>query len=154
MPWLFAIDATSTPPAASAEKALAGARNTNSFAAAVPPFVTAVSRLTTARSARRRIGPIEARTTFGPARSSDADRALEVHVTAEREHDRLACWTGRRSRRAWASGAARIAVDDGADEDAGGQSEADERESELCDSWHEQAAERLRFRSTIASSLE
>ncbi len=44
---------------------LGGARKTNSFEAGVPPFVTAVSRFTTARSARRSTGAIEAMTSAG-----------------------------------------------------------------------------------------
>src|SRR6266508_3850419 len=50
--------ATSTPAASSAVKAEAGARKVNSLAAAVPRSVMAVSRLTTARSARRSTPPI------------------------------------------------------------------------------------------------
>src|SRR6266508_2334858 len=50
--------ATSTPAASSAVKAEAGARKANSLAAAVPRSVMAVSRLTTARSARRSTPPI------------------------------------------------------------------------------------------------
>ena len=51
MPWLFAMLATSMPPAASAVSADAGARNVNSFGAGVPRSVIAVSRLPTVRSA-------------------------------------------------------------------------------------------------------
>src|SRR5512133_3451944 len=53
MPWLLAIVTASTPARLRTPTAAAGARNVNSFGCAVPRFVTAVSRLTTARSARR-----------------------------------------------------------------------------------------------------
>src|SRR6478672_3198702 len=53
MPWLLAIVTASTPARLRTPKAAAGARNVNSFGCAVPRSVTAVSRLTTARSARR-----------------------------------------------------------------------------------------------------
>ncbi len=67
MPWLLATFTTSTPPAARAENALAGARKVNAFAAGAPRSVTAVSRLTIATSARRRIGAIGASTLAGEA---------------------------------------------------------------------------------------
>src|SRR4051812_24030479 len=53
MPWLLAIVTASIPARLRTPKAAAGARNVNSFGWAVPRSVTAVSRLTTARSARR-----------------------------------------------------------------------------------------------------
>ena len=90
MPWLFAIDTTSTDPPRSAANALGGVRNTNVLPAAAPPFVTAVSRFATAMSAspstgcdRLRAGP------SGSAASFDCEDALEVHVSAEGEDDRL-----------------------------------------------------------------
>src|SRR3954454_5790179 len=55
MPWLFATVTASTPARRRTPKAAAGARKVNSFGWAVPRSVTAVSRLTTARSARRRM---------------------------------------------------------------------------------------------------
>src|SRR6266536_4386133 len=60
MPWLLAMVATSTPADLSARKALAGARKVKLLLCGVPRVVMAVSRLTTATSARRRtdaIGP-------------------------------------------------------------------------------------------------
>ena len=73
----------------------------------------------------------------GPQLGSDV--VLEVHVTSEGEYDRLpGRRTGSLSRRGtrlrsrWLA-----AVDDRADEDADGQSEAEDGDGELCDSWHE-----------------
>src|SRR5690242_18054749 len=51
MPWLFATVTASIPARMRTPKAAAGARKVNSFGWAVPRSVTAVSRLTTARSA-------------------------------------------------------------------------------------------------------
>src|SRR4029453_7041596 len=59
-PWLLAMVTTSTPAALRAVRAVGGARKVKSLAAGVPRSVMAVSRFTTARSARRRtlaIGP-------------------------------------------------------------------------------------------------
>ena len=70
IPWLFAIDATSTPPASSAAKAVAGARNVYALDWGVPRFVIAVSRFTTVRSASPRTGRMERRTWRGSASSS------------------------------------------------------------------------------------
>ncbi len=52
--WLLAMVTTSTPPALSAWKAVAGDRKVNSFGCGAPRVVTAVSRLTTPRSAAAR----------------------------------------------------------------------------------------------------
>src|SRR5664280_1523886 len=65
MPWLLAIVATVTPLARSAENAVAGARNRYCLAAGVPRSVTAVSRLTTARSAPASTGWIGASAVAG-----------------------------------------------------------------------------------------
>ena len=62
---------TSTPPASSAANALEGARNVNSFGAGEPRSVTAVSRFTTAMSARRSVDPIAPSTVDG----DDASRS-------------------------------------------------------------------------------
>src|SRR5664280_2764398 len=67
MPWLLAIVATVTPPARSAGNAVAGARNRYCLAAGVPRSVTAVSRLTTARSAPASTGWIGASVVAGSA---------------------------------------------------------------------------------------
>src|SRR5450759_3359835 len=67
MPWLLAIVATVTPPARSAGNAVAGARNRYCLAAGVPRSVTAVSMLTTARSAPASSGWIGASAVAGSA---------------------------------------------------------------------------------------
>src|SRR5674536_121335 len=67
MPWLLAIVATVTPPARSAGNAVAGARNRYCLAAGLPRSVTAVSRLTTARSAPASTGWIGASAVAGSA---------------------------------------------------------------------------------------
>src|SRR3954454_16648212 len=53
MPWLLATVTAWRPARLRTPKAAAGARNVNSFGCAVPRSVTAVSRVTTARSARQ-----------------------------------------------------------------------------------------------------
>ena len=69
MPWLFAIDATSIEPPRSARNAVAGVRKVNSFEAAAPVSVTAVSRFATAMSACPSTGAIGASIPEGSAAS-------------------------------------------------------------------------------------
>ena len=75
---------------ASAANALGGARKTNSLTAALPPFVIAVSRLTTARSACPSTGSIGSEHGRGRGRELVRQDAFEVDVAAEREDDLLA----------------------------------------------------------------
>src|SRR5918999_4746817 len=73
MPWLFAMDTTSTPAVLSAAKAELGARKRNSLpGAGLPSVVMAVSRLTMEKSAARSvlaIGPSAVRGLASRARS-------------------------------------------------------------------------------------
>ncbi len=86
IPWLFAIDTTSTDPPRRAANALGGVRNTKVLPAAAPPFVTAVSRFATAMSASPSTGAIgcsrrrrgrQPTSTPGPLRSARLRRRRE-----------------------------------------------------------------------------
>ena len=68
-PWLLAIVTTSTPAAANAVNALAGARNVNAFGSGDPRVVIDVSRFTIVMSAWAITGAIGASTVFGSAAS-------------------------------------------------------------------------------------
>src|SRR5215217_1743110 len=70
-PWLLAMVATSTPASLRAVRADGGARKVKSLGAGVPRSVMAVSRLTTARSARRRTSATGPRAVAGSAASRD-----------------------------------------------------------------------------------
>src|SRR6476659_9765177 len=74
MPWLLAIVVTSTPAERRASKAVGGARKLNAFGTGVPRAVTAVSRLTMARSAAERTGLIGPTAVAG----SSASRAAVI----------------------------------------------------------------------------
>ena len=89
-PWLLAMVATSTPASLRAVRADGGARKVKSLGAGVPRSVMAVSRLTTARSARFSTLGDRAEGGGRVGGQPGLDRALEVDVAAEGEGDRLA----------------------------------------------------------------
>src|SRR5215218_10166035 len=70
-PWLLAMVATSTPASLRAVRAAGGARKVKSLGAGVPRSVMAVSRLTTARSARRRTPAMGPKVVAGLVASRD-----------------------------------------------------------------------------------
>src|SRR4051812_40329543 len=69
--------AMSMPAALSAVNALGGARNVNSFAAAEPPVVIAVSRFTIVRSALRSTAAAGPNTVFGSAERRAPTRSMK-----------------------------------------------------------------------------
>ena len=91
MPWLLARVTASTPAARRASKALSGARNVYCLGAGVPRRVTAVSRLTMARSASARTWPAEpqrcvsARAATPSKCTSPAKASVAVVRTVSRE---------------------------------------------------------------------
>ena len=67
----------------------------NAFAVGVPPFVTAVSRFTTAMSALRNVGAIGESACVASPASCCSSGTLEMHVPTEGEDDRFSA--GRRA---------------------------------------------------------